>query len=79
MTSKEKARELVEKFKRHANDGFDIFDGIDEVRLKSSSKQCALISVDEILKQATWIIDSSKRQRKYIDYWQEVKNEINKL
>ena len=37
---------------------------------KDKAKQCALIAVDEILKSPT------PKQEKY---WQEVKNEINKL
>ena len=63
MTAKEKAKEL--------------FDRLDEtltyLESKSKAKQCALICVDEILggSRLFYIEDYS--------YWQEVKQEINKL
>jgi|TARA_R110000744_G_scaffold71300_3_gene143565 hypothetical protein len=76
MTAKEKAEELVEKFE---------YNGvmIDDVRMnEEDAKQCALICVDEIIKatQRETINDSGTG----IDvipmkYWQEVKQEVNKL
>lgn len=67
MTPKEKARELVEKY----HDEFGM--------LWYLAKQCALVAVDEITEaleneENVYLIDSS-----YIDFWNEVKQEIEKL
>ena len=63
MTPKEKAKELVEKFKNRS------------VELGHSHSQLlaeanALIAVDELIKQVT---------HSYVGYWKEVKQEIQKL
>ena len=69
MTPKEKAAELIEKYKNSKDEfGYDLFD------LDSSAKQCALIAVDEILK-ITWVDKFLITE----DYWQEVKQEIELL
>jgi homoserine trans-succinylase len=57
MTSKEKAIQLVNKF-------------YNEVKYMERAKQCALIAVDELIKETDW---------SEADYWQEVKQEIEKL
>jgi len=57
MTPKEKAEELILKFKELPQEGTMMFYLAFEI-----SKECALIAVDEL-----------------IEYWQEVKQEINKL
>jgi hypothetical protein len=69
MTPKEKAEELVNKF----------YSKVDEERLLvnkywSNAKFCALIAVDEI-------INSINPFGMFLgkDYWQEVKQEIEKL
>jgi hypothetical protein len=65
MEPKEKANELVKKYK-----GFGMYNE------HIASKQCALIAVDEILlheKQNHSVLDKST------DYWQEVKKEIENL
>ena len=67
MTPKEKAKELVDKMhSKMYSDG--IYD----------AKQCALICVDEIIEEIKeWnmsVIDYQNR----IEYWQEVKQEIEK-
>lgn len=65
MTPKEKANKLVEKY-------FSTISGYQD------AKQCALIAVDEILD-----IDccdmSEENFDKHIEYWQEVKKEIEAL
>ena len=66
MTPKEKAEQLVVKFLKHSRAEKDITP-------IQSAKLCALIAVDEILKAVISIAD-----KKY-DYWQEVKQEIEKL
>jgi hypothetical protein len=72
MTPREKAIELVDQFMEHTVE----WDKIKEVALDSEyhAKQCALIAVDEIL-QITWVDKFLTVQ----DYWNEVKQEIEKL
>ena len=70
MTPKEKAEQLVHRFRRYV----DFTDENDHTSLKaiiSNSKQCAIIAVDEIFSNNT---DISKH-----DYWIEVKTEIENL
>lgn len=62
---KEKAEELVEKFRLNVLD----YEGCSINEHKA--KQCALIAVDEIL--------NILFQHYKIDYWKEVKKEILKL
>jgi hypothetical protein len=67
MTPKEKAEELLNKFSMPIDGHKNIY-----------YKQCALIAVDEIISEyGTYYkvnIDD-----KYVSYWQEVKQEIEKL
>ena len=67
MTPKEKAKELVDNFRLNVLDyegsGLNLF----------KAKQCALIAVDEILKV------SITYAGKDYEYYQEVKQEIEKL
>ena len=67
MTPKEKAEELVEKFRLKVLD----YDGNGLNGFKA--KQCALIAVDEILK-----VSLSYAGKDY-DFYLEVKQEIEKL
>ena len=57
MTPKEKAEELLDKFKIYSNDYID-------------NRQCALIAVDEIL---------NNFGHYKLQYWEEVKQEIEKI
>ena len=71
MTAKDKAKELVEKY---------LFNGdmIDDIRMSEESAiESALICVDEIL-ESLWNVGHSFSNDE-IKYWQEVKQEINKL
>ena len=63
MTAKEKAEELVLKYLRIDNNTREWFN-------KHIAKQCALIAVDEIIK----VMSDSQDW-----YWEEVKQEIEKL
>lgn len=71
MTPKEKAIELIEKFAIITDD------------YHRPSKQCALIAVDEIINTLNYDIrDIDVRGNillDLIDYWQQVKQEIEKL
>jgi hypothetical protein len=70
MTPKEKAKELMLKY-------YDLI----EMSTVSFSKQCALIAVDEILKIIPKFEygQGEKTTTKEYDYWEEVKQEIEKL
>ena len=73
MTPKEKAEELVLKFKELPQEGTLMFYVVFEI-----SKQCALIAVNEIINNSIeWL--GCKYQDEEIKYWQEVKQEIEKL
>ena len=69
MTPKEKAKELVNKFIPHVQWKL----GQDEIIERA--KRCALIAVDEILNEENDFIQT----KWHYNYWEEVKNEINKL
>lgn len=68
MTEKQKAEELVLKYLRINNNTKEWFN----IHI---AKQCALIAVDEIIKQELTYDPSISD----INYWQEVKQEIEKL
>ena len=68
MTPKEKAEELVLRYLRIDNNTKEWFNSY-------IAKQCALTAVDEILKCAIWNYNSIEHTK----YWQEVKQEIEKL
>ena len=70
LEPKEKAIELFNKFKL-APIGPIYF------MHPQHSKKCAIIAVDEIIKQC-WDYRDIDLQASY-DYWQEVKKQINKL
>ena len=84
MTSKEKAKELLEKFIVPTRVPIIKFIGVEYI---DSSKQCALIAVDELIESFNSIYDASIRNiEKYSgaqygmrDYWESVKHEIEKL
>jgi hypothetical protein len=64
MTPNEKAKKLVDKF-------------YNEVKYMERAKQCALIAVDEILESHYKLLFGVKTS--IYEYWQEVKQEIEKL
>lgn len=84
MTPKEKAKELIWKFSDNVQ--FDLkevsFNGYtSEVvgyNLSFETKKYALIAVDEIL-EADWYVPNKEEHIKWNLYWQEVKQEIEKL
>ena len=77
MTPKEKALELVQKYFKANHQPYGFKD----------AKQCALIAVDELIESFNSIYDASIRNiEKYSgaqygmrDYWESVKQEIEKL
>jgi hypothetical protein len=78
MTPKEKAEELINKFILHTekyNDGWIESD-------RHAAKVCALILVDEIIEQYEFDVASDVENKRFItklNYWDEVKQEIEKL
>jgi len=70
MMAKEKAEELMSKYYDFANDGRNARFYDSEV-WKNNTKECALICVDEIIK--------SKPIGSSLEYWEEVKQELEKL
>jgi len=78
MTPKQKAEELFNRYwlKVYNEKGFPAMG-------KNAAKDCALIAVDEILKEyaqaENHIEDIMGRISLYIKYWQEVKQEIERL
>jgi hypothetical protein len=67
MTPKEKAEELVNKMERPM-DGVSIF--------RIAAKKLALIAVDEVIEA---LHEHHWQNRLIINYWEEVKQEIEKL
>ena len=85
MTPQEKANELVENFIQFADD--DYWETTPQYELnetkKANAKQCALIAVEEIKKAhpiipLTYMLESEAIDAA-IEYWNEVKAEIEKL
>ena len=74
MTPKERAKDLVGKFISHTL----IFDeGAGWLEDKDEAKQCALIAVDEILNTIEYSSQADELSK--VSYWEEVKQEIEKL
>jgi hypothetical protein len=67
MTPKEKAKELIDKYQ---------FVYIQNYTSMFEVKQCALIAVDELIEA---LDENSWQNRLIIDYWKEVKHELEKL
>jgi hypothetical protein len=82
MIPKEKALELVNKFRKYT-DGTDEDDRFSPAIEKENAKLCALIAVDEILNNAVRYnaYDGVTGSDIWIDieYWQEVKQEMEQL
>jgi hypothetical protein len=70
MDAKEKAQEIFDKMKFH------IKWNAQPSTVNGVAKQCALVAVDEILKTN---VDTSIYGTSFTEYWQEVKQEIEKL
>ena len=74
MTPEEKAIELVDKFYNYVNVWGN--DGNADYKLAiKNAKQCALIAVDEII----FVVSKYNDTQAEVSYWQEVKQEIEKL
>lgn len=69
MTPKEKAEDLLHRY--------DVLQTYIEGFNLENAKQCALIAVDEVMKQC-WEYRDIDLQKSF-DYWNEIKTEIEKL
>ncbi len=85
MTPKEKAEELLNKFKPFAHrsyHGLTSRKQLEEEQL-DNAKECALICVEEIMESQIPIhefrSDIKYKNTIYYEYWNEVKQEIEKL
>jgi 3-methyladenine DNA glycosylase AlkD len=80
ISSRDKAKELVNKFIEHTQE-WDELDGY--VNDIYKAKQCAFIAVEEIIQQweviDTYIADFGGKLNQSLKYWQEVKQEIENL
>jgi hypothetical protein len=78
MTPQEKAKDLVDKYldlDNYNNLNLDLF--CDECGMSTdAAKQCALIAVDELIKQQEKYNNGSFYPS---NYWNEVKQEIEKI
>ena len=71
LTPKEKAKELVLKFKELPQEGTLMFYITFEI-----SKQCALIAVEEIISIKLLCF---QKDTEHLDFWKEVKEELLKM
>lgn len=71
MTPKEKALKLYDIYEDEMIEKEAYF-------VESAAKQCALIAVDEILK-ITSLINDGCGEETTLDYWEQVKTEIEQL
>jgi hypothetical protein len=72
MTPKEKAQELVDKFRN------EITSFLGDNMKKINAKKCALIAVDELIK-IHYLLTNTNDTSPSINYWKEVKQEIQNL
>lgn len=77
MTPKEKAEQLVGLFKIPLI--ISDTEAGEEIICTTISKQCALIAVDEILNISYFTHEPSEDDDLYMNYWKQVKQEIEKL
>jgi len=75
MKAEDKAKELLNKFARIP---FSM-NFVDSEIGDSKGKQCALIAVNEIIKTICYCYPSKNEKMSFVEYWQEVKQEIEKL
>ena len=80
MTPKDKAQELVDKFK-HNTRAFNETNGWEDTL--HNAKECALIAVNEVLNMVNYqvmFIDLKSTDVIYsYEYWEQVKEQINQL
>ena len=79
MTAEEKAMELHEKFLLLVDCGDNRYTTTIQ---EKNAKECAIIAVDEIinyLDDNDLYVSGETNTNEIIDYWQDVKNHLNKM
>jgi hypothetical protein len=84
MTPKEKAQELFDKYYKLFNNFPNyqyVIENLNTIQDEKlyTAKQCSLIAVDEILSDYKNYLLHENTEYKGLMYWQEVKQEIEKL
>lgn len=84
MTPKEKAKELVEKYRDVSISFVDSIEGTCDMYINNEdAKECALIAVDEMIKELDELLEGDERQSTGVyylwKYYKEVKQEIELL
>jgi hypothetical protein len=83
MTPKEKANELVDKFYQRFPLKMDVITTRGDLSWEydnwQEAKQCALIAVDEVILANPHSNPLNTDVYSTMDYWEEVKQELNKL
>jgi hypothetical protein len=81
MTSKERAIELVDKFREYSHTEFISYRGGYQLDTQiQNAKQCALIAVGEIIEATKVVVDRPDFNGIVFNtYWQQVKAEIEAL
>ena len=72
MTPEEKAEELFNKFRN------EILSFLGDTMKDKNAKRCALIAVDELIK-IHYLLTTTHDTSPSINYWKEVKKEIEKI
>ena len=75
MTAKDKAKELVDRFYDTIENNVELYKG----EYLVTAKQCALVCVDEMIKEHIHASQNYKWQDEIWEWLREVKQEINKL
>lgn len=79
MTPKQKAKELIENYKYRLLPFITFQTQLTEADLFNKCKQCALIAVDNIIASNPHSNPLNTELHSTMQYWMEVKQEINKL
>lgn len=78
MTPKEKAEELIEKFRDYSHTDFSpVKGGYQEKSQIENAQKCALICIDQIL-ESYLHANVEYEDGQYENFWKEVKEEIEK-
>jgi hypothetical protein len=79
MTPKEKAKELIDIYKKQVSMTIKDYSLVCKVLDIDMSKQCALIAVDEIIKLLVDLSDGEWTYIYEVEYYKKVKQEIKKI
>lgn len=80
MNSKEKAKELTDRFIEHTDCAGDAATVTEAgAIMMKHAKECSLIAVDEIIKSQPFDIYTVEQCDNVNKYWQDVIKELNKL